>query len=227
METLWNAVIASVWPALRNRADDDIDRRAHLIARRGLATALNFLHPGITCQGGRLSLPSQRATTSAPDKPIALFPSPLADFWMLSVDPWNERGLYLIYPATEPAGGTGACRPGARRACEPGEHPLAQVIGHTRFALLESLGSSRTPGELAERHHLSPSTVSYHLVHLHKAGLVTRFQSAKHVYYQRTLGSEQLLDQGVRAPRSSRGGVTSCRGHAAATTECAEGIVSN
>ncbi|MEV6592543.1 hypothetical protein [Streptomyces acidicola] len=30
METLWNAVIAPVWPALRNRADDDIDRRAHL-----------------------------------------------------------------------------------------------------------------------------------------------------------------------------------------------------
>ncbi|MEV6028303.1 winged helix-turn-helix domain-containing protein [Streptomyces sp. NPDC052036] len=108
-----------------------------------------------------------------------------------------------------------------------GEHPLAQVIGHTRFALLESLGSSRTPGELAERDHLSPSTVSYRLVHLHRAGLVTRFQLAKHVYYQRTLGSEQLLHQGVRTPLSPRGGVASCRGHAGAATEYTAGIVSN
>ncbi|GHG73287.1 ArsR/SmtB family transcription factor [Streptomyces griseocarneus] len=213
MEVLWKTAIAPAWPALRPRVAEDIEHRAQVVVRQGLAAALNSLHPAITFAAGTLSMPGSPHVTAAPDGPVVLLPSPLATTWLLSSDPWNERGPYLIYPAAR-----GAV---PQLPAEPAAHPLADVVGHTRYALLAGLTSPRTTGELARRHHLSPSTVSYHLAHLHRAGLVTRARSGKQVYYQQAAGAEELLDRPGPARRRARNAAH--RSHDAAP---AQGVVS-
>ncbi|MEV2199629.1 helix-turn-helix domain-containing protein [Streptomyces fradiae] len=195
LEVLWKAVIAPMWPVLRARANDDVDRRARLVLRYGLARALDSLHPAIACHADVLSLPGSRAVSASTDLPIVLFPSPLTRSWLLSMDPWNQRGPYLIYPA---ASGATAARP-----AETARHPLTDVIGHTRFTLLVTLSAAHTTSDLARRHHLSASTVSYHLAHLHRAGLVTRVRTGKQVRYRQTALAAELMDQAGRGRRGA------------------------
>ncbi|WP_220377944.1 ArsR/SmtB family transcription factor [Streptomyces inhibens] len=132
---------------------------------------------------------------------ITLFPSALAHSWLVSVDPWQERGIYLIYPTRRPNGPDRSAR---------GTDPLlGSVIGHSRSALLADLDVPRTTTQLADRQHLGSSTVSYHLTHLLRAGLVTRVREGSRVYYQRTANADRLCvrstrDDGARGLRRDR-----------------------
>ncbi|REK84613.1 transcriptional regulator [Streptomyces inhibens] len=205
LEQFWNDCLAPVWSSIAARAEADIDDRAHTIARTGLSGALNSLHPTIAYRDNTLSFGgSERgADVSHVDcgGRLRLFPSPLAPGWLVGVDPWHERGSILIYPTRRPS------KPGSRGG--PGGtagQPWGNVIGHSRLGLLTLLDSPRTTTELAEQHHMSPSTVSYHLTRLHQAGLVTRTRAGNRVYYQRTTKAERLLD-----PPSSPAGATARR----------------
>ncbi|MFG2827909.1 helix-turn-helix domain-containing protein [Streptomyces sp. NPDC048434] len=63
--------------------------------------------------------------------------------------------------------------------------------------LLRSLDRPCTTTRLAAVHHLSPSTVSYHLTRLHRAGLLTRLGDGSNVRYQRTGEADRLLAHAV------------------------------
>ncbi|WP_405805364.1 winged helix-turn-helix domain-containing protein [Streptomyces sp. NBC_01187] len=77
----------------------------------------------------------------------------------------------------------GAGTPRVRRASD---HPPGEAaIGPTRRALPADLDVPRTTTQLAALHQLSPSTISYHLTQLHRAGLLTRARTRNSVYYQR------------------------------------------
>jgi DNA-binding transcriptional ArsR family regulator len=71
--------------------------------------------------------------------------------------------------------------------------PLGEVIGQARLMLLRDLGRPRTTSELAERHRMSASTVSYHLLRLHRVGLLGRSREGSRVYYRRTPEAEGML----------------------------------
>jgi len=77
----------------------------------------------------------------------------------------DRRAPSIAYPAL----------PGAT---EP--RPLDKLIGTTHAQVLTELSAPLATGELAERLHLSPSTGSYHLQVLHRAGLVRR---TRQVFY--------------------------------------------
>ncbi|MET8243199.1 helix-turn-helix domain-containing protein [Streptomyces sp. NPDC005202] len=70
------------------------------------------------------------------------------------------------------------------------------MIGQARLVLLTDLGSPRTTTELAERQHMSASTVSYHLLRLHRVGLLNRMREGSRVYYQRTSEADRLVTRG-------------------------------
>ncbi|MFE1785495.1 ArsR/SmtB family transcription factor [Streptomyces sp. NPDC059506] len=78
--------------------------------------------------------------------------------------------------------------------------PLGNVLGHTRTALPAGLAQPRTTTELAALRHLSPSTVSYHLALLHRAGLATRTRSGSSVYHRRSPEAGRLGLRGRPAP---------------------------
>ncbi|WP_405594686.1 winged helix-turn-helix domain-containing protein [Streptomyces sp. NBC_01410] len=69
---------------------------------------------------------------------------------------------------------------------------LARLLGPTRAGLLAALAQPASTAQLAERHFLSPATVSYHLGVLHQAGLVVRARSGRAVLYRRTPAGSRL-----------------------------------
>ncbi|MFG2827508.1 ArsR/SmtB family transcription factor [Streptomyces sp. NPDC048434] len=180
-----------------NRARTDVERRATTMATEGLATALDSLHPAIACRSSTLYLADPRILSLTTSRPLRLFPSGLAGGWLLSVDPWDERGPYLVYPAT---GQNTRARTGKPSATQDPDLPFADVIGHSRLRLLTDLHLPRTTTELARRHFMSASTVSYHLSRLHRAGLLTRTRSAHRVHYRRTPQADQLLQPAEDPP---------------------------
>jgi DNA-binding transcriptional ArsR family regulator len=98
----------------------------------------------------------------------------------------------LIYPARR--------HPDAHTPARESVDPWADVLGRSRVSLLADLATPRTTTELAERHGMSASTVSYHLSRLHRAGLVLRKRQGKHVLYRRT----RLLASTPSGPEPAR-----------------------
>lgn len=200
MEAFWSACLAPSWPAIRSSTEADLDHRARLTATSGLKEALNSLHPKIRYQSGALHLTHPRSFDAPDVAHIIMFPSPLARCWLISIDPWSRRGVYLIYPTRRNDDAHGAAD----------DNPLAGVLGRSRMALLADLATPRTTTELADRHRMSPSTVSYHLTRLHRAGMVTRSRNGKHVHYRRTrLLTPPLMSKPTHRTRSYEDGVLS------------------
>jgi DNA-binding transcriptional ArsR family regulator len=186
----WSVCLAARWHAMRLLIEGDIQHRAAAMARRGLGATLSSLHPALSYESGALRIEDERTWAVPESKKIVLHPSPLAKTWMLRDDPWGEDGIHLAYPV----------RPGLKGDLptgNAGDHaeadPLGRVIGHARLLLLADLGSSRTTTELAERLHMSASTVSYHLLRLHRVGLLNRTREGSRVYYQRTSEADRLV----------------------------------
>jgi DNA-binding transcriptional ArsR family regulator len=69
------------------------------------------------------------------------------------------------------------------------------VVGAVRAALLSDLGCARSTAELARRHTVAASTVSYHLTALHRAELVIRRREGRYVLYQRTPRADVLCER--------------------------------
>ncbi|WP_432141215.1 ArsR/SmtB family transcription factor [Streptomyces sp. bgisy084] len=178
MDAFWDGHLARQWSAVAAHAEEDITLRTRLLADYGMGGALESLHEAFCYGDGSLRLLDRLSAEVPGGTHLVLFPSPLAHNWLLSVDPRGERPVYLIYP-THPR--AASARPG-REA----EQALSEVIGPTRSALLADLDVPRTTTQLAALHRLSPSTVSYHLARLHRAGLVTRARMRNSVYYQRS-----------------------------------------
>lgn len=183
----WAACVSGRWPAMRPLMEGDIRHRAASLADRGLAETLSSLHPGVSYESGTLHMRDVRVRNVIETKRIVLHPSPLVRTWQLRHDPWGEDGTHLAYPvrlgprAEPPSGGPAVA------------DSLGEVIGQARLLLLADLGSSRTTTELAERHHMSASTVSYHLTRMHRVGLLNRTREGSRVYYQRTPEADRLV----------------------------------
>ncbi|MFE7311576.1 ArsR/SmtB family transcription factor [Streptomyces sp. NPDC057555] len=182
MDAFWEGHLARQWSAASAHAEEDITLRTRLLADYGIGGALESLHEAFCYGDGSLRLLDRLSTEVPGGTHLVLFPSPLAHNWLLSVDPRGERPVYLIYP-THPRAAAPA-RP--NKEDKEAEQALSEVIGPTRGALLADLDTPRTTTQLAALHHLSPSTVSYHLARLHRAGLVTRARMRNSVYYRRS-----------------------------------------
>jgi DNA-binding transcriptional ArsR family regulator len=165
--------IAPQWSRLRARMEDDIAARTEVIARCGYLAMISELAPTVSWCGGGLDLAlgcQGRITAST----LILTPAPFGLKPLHSLYPADapgRRAPLIIYPAV----GRMAGRPAA-----PDE-----LIGATRARLLAALSTPRSTPELAELLFLSPSTVSYHLQILYRAGLARRFRRSRQVLYQR------------------------------------------
>ncbi|MEO3850288.1 winged helix-turn-helix domain-containing protein [Streptomyces sp. B8F3] len=100
----------------------------------------------------------------------------------------------LVYPARPPAGrDTGGDAAGAT-----GTESLAQLLGHTRAAVLQSLGGLCTTSELARRAGVSASSASEHAGVLRRAGLITSTRLRNRVHHSLTpLGTALLAGHTV------------------------------
>lgn len=180
----WRDALAEGWPELRSIIDQDIAHRATAIATHGVGRALGALHPDLDWAGDAVTLAtSWDGEIDVTGRDLVLAPGVLN--WpdvIIQVDTPGQFVLY--YPAQ---------RIGAGRDRRSGE--IAEVVGHTRAALLADLETARSTTELATRIGCTPGTASYHLGALHRARLVTKVRDGRYVLYQRTPHAADLLEE--------------------------------
>jgi len=190
LDAFWLRGLSRSWSAVAARAENDIALRTQLLAEHGWGRALDSLHEAARYANGALRLLDRHSANVSASGNLVLFPSPWAHNWLLSVDPQGRRPVYLIYPTSA---STASAPP------MPADRSRGGFTSRTRDVLLDDLEVPRTTTQLAALHDLSPSTVSYHLAFLHRAGLITRVRNRNSVYYQRAKPHDRLASAEVRS----------------------------
>jgi len=174
----WDAVMDPWWPTVRTLLEDDIGYRARVMARHGAAVALSQMDRGLRWDDSCLQITAP-ATLDADwaDGGVVFSPSLFGGPRLyLSLQPWLETVVY--YPVRNVLNGR-ALRPYDTR------HAQAELLGETRSRILSFLDRPRSTNELAGCLELAPSTVSYHLGVLYRAGLLDRVRAGRDVLYTR------------------------------------------
>jgi DNA-binding transcriptional ArsR family regulator len=182
--------IAQDWPRLRWALETDLAYRARLLLRRGVEGALATLHPTIRwrCPWLQVNVPcygddevelAGRGLVLVPS--LFVWPYPLFLFD-------GAMGPLLVYPAHDPFAffwGRDA----------PVGGSLAAVLGRTRAAMVEALGSNAgcSAEELSRRLDLTMPGVAKHLRVLRAAGLLATHRHGRTVFHTLTELGEQLL----------------------------------
>jgi len=193
LEQVWLRVLAPEWPRVRARMEADITERMQTLARHGLGAAIDTLDPRVDWHDGSVRVHG-RFEVGVCEPYVIFLPSVFAPRATTVIDPVvacgppegaadpdptrpnsHRRATMLFYPVARPTPGS------APQPARPDE-----LIGRTRARILAAVADPATTGEVAGRLRLSPSTVSYHLQILHRAGLVRRTRDVRSVLYQST-----------------------------------------
>ncbi|MFD0573191.1 hypothetical protein ACFQ0T_33140 [Kitasatospora gansuensis] len=186
LHQLWEAVVSPQWSSLRARAENDIAHRIQTVGRYGLGNGLEALDPCISWHDDHLRIAADFHGTVADPPTLTLMPAVFSRVLHSMIDPLDEREdrrtPILAYPALP--------LPGSDRPPSP---PVGDLIGETRALLLADLATARTTTELAERHRLASSTVSYHLGVLFRSGMLTRTRADHRVLYRQSTRALEVL----------------------------------
>ncbi|MEU4566127.1 winged helix-turn-helix domain-containing protein [Micromonospora sp. NPDC023956] len=179
----WRETLHDDWPSLHTVLDRDIAERSRAAARHGVGRVFDGLHPSVHWIGDSLTIDTHHDhVVDLSDHDFVLAATALS--WptlMFQVDRVPQTTVY--YPTN---------RLGTVDRRDPAGLP--EVIGAMRTVLLSDLAIARSTKELATRHGVAASTISYHLSALRRARLVSRHQDGRHVLYQRTERAGSLVD---------------------------------
>jgi DNA-binding transcriptional ArsR family regulator len=174
LDQFCQSAITPRWPRLRARMEEDISGRMDVVARHGYGAMISGLAATTRWRDSGLDIDvAARGPVSA--SAVIFAPCPFTGRPMHCIDTSDAPGHrtpLIAYPAIN--------RPRVAAAS------LDELIGTTRARLLAELSTPRSTPELASLLYLSPSTVSYHLQILHRAGLTRRIRRSRRVLYQIT-----------------------------------------
>lgn len=189
---------------IRSAVDDDRPARAEAALSHGpgglLATYQDFAwrDDGVLETGYPVDKELQlrgRSLTMIPSFFCIRHPVALAD---------EELPPVLVHPVTPDPGwlalarGRGADRRGAGAGAA--RLPVAQLIGHTRAAVLDVLGRPMTTTQLGGRLRLALSTASRHAAVLREAGLVASERRGSRVVHRRTPLGDAIMNGAAYGP---------------------------
>lgn len=183
----WELALADSWSDIERVLEQDIRHHAARMSREGPEALFSDLHPAVGWTGSDVQLRLAYEVSEDASAGIVLVPSV---FLHSRPQVWiGDPGEVMIgYPAV---GRGAAWSDPSALATESGS---SQLLGRSVHALLADLDVARTTSELAERHALSPPTVSHHIARLHRAGAVERRRDGRFVYYVRTDRGSALVD---------------------------------
>jgi DNA-binding transcriptional ArsR family regulator len=176
-------LLADAWPRVTAGFRSELAWRGRLIAELGVQTALSALHPAMTWTGTVLQIDASDDFDMAPcGAGVTLLPSMF----------WTGRPLL-----TDAADGSavivyGALSPLPLIDEAPGD-PLAELLGHTRAAVLTCVRRELTTSELASTLGISAASVSGHTKTLRSAGLIVTIRAGKSVLHSLTPLGDRLL----------------------------------
>jgi DNA-binding transcriptional ArsR family regulator len=178
------AALAPRWKAAAPLFDREVRRVGTAAVRGGMQALLNSLHPRISYADGKLSvaIPHDRCVALGGRRLVLLPMIARRDALVVSFE--RPEVCVVGYPIRPPGIGTPTVAGEA----------LALILGPPRAAVLQALGKPLTVGELASAVQCAPTTATYHLQQLAKAGLITRQRNGTSVWISRTLRGDQLID---------------------------------
>jgi DNA-binding transcriptional ArsR family regulator len=182
-------LIEDAWWQVLSGFRSELAWRSRLIAELGVKAALSTLHPSITWNGTVMQIEAPEELDVHPrDAGVTLLPSAL----------WTGRPLIgehpdgstvIVYPAITPL----------PLIDEATKDPLAELLGHTRAAVLQLALKERTTTELAHDLGISAATVSSHTKALRGAGLIVTARAGKAVLHSVTPLGGRLLESAGRS----------------------------
>jgi len=193
------AVLEPCWPEARAHVEADRARRARAVLDGGCEALLDSFRPMM-----RWSSPVLEADVPYEQdlhldgRGLVLVPSYLS--WR-TPDVLRDSALppVLVYPVERV---TAPGVPAARGTPES----LATLLGHTRAAVLETVGDGCTTTELARRVGISAGSVSQHTTVLRDAGLILTGRHGKSVMHTLTPLGRAMLGRDDVAPAPRRHG---------------------
>jgi hypothetical protein len=185
MYDLWRHTVSRRWSEMQRHMDAAVATAAINQARAGTGAMLANLHPGMHWADSTLLVQSRYDGTAGWARGMQLAPSVLAPrpLTVIDVDPLgdgrlNPRDPLILFPVSRVRSVT-ATPPDGRTS-----RNLDALLGATRARLLADLRIPRRTTDLAARHRLAPSGVSYHLGILTRAGLLARRSAKDGVFYE-------------------------------------------
>lgn len=191
----FDALLSEVWPRMRALLEADVAHRARTQALEGAGALFTGLSPRLHWDGRVLTLRRQ-APSDAPDcalghvettpggKGMLLIPSIFTKSFVVTTGAnaraaiqYRARGVHQLW------------HPELPEATEGLEH----LLGTSRARLLKQLAAPATPGELAQRLHVTPSAVSQQLGWLREAGLVLTIRRGRSRSYELSHVGHALL----------------------------------
>jgi DNA-binding transcriptional ArsR family regulator len=183
-------LMGDAWLRILSGFRSELAWRSRLIAERGVQAALSTLHPAISWNGTVMQIEAQRELDMHPcGAGLTLMPSTLWTGRPL-VAGHPDRSVMIVYPAV-------TLLP---LIDESPQDPLAELLGHTRAAILKLTFTERTTTELARELGVSAATVSGHTKALRAAGLIVTARAGKAVHHSVTPLGDRLLDSACRSP---------------------------
>jgi DNA-binding transcriptional ArsR family regulator len=182
----WRIAIAPYWPRMRAVLDADLAFRLGELATGGVRGLFRTLHPAVSFDRDTLRVVKYyEGTAELGNQGLLLIPCVFAwpDVIVRTADPqptvsYTPRGVGRLWES---------------RTTEPGQSPLAGVLGNTRAAILVQLDLPMSTTHLASQLELAAPTVNVHLKALHQAGIVCSHRDGRSVVYERTQLGDLLL----------------------------------
>jgi DNA-binding transcriptional ArsR family regulator len=186
---LWDALVAPLWPRIRDCLERDILHRSRALAGGGFAALFGDMSPLISVDGRRLFVDvgaNCNFTRSLDGVGILLIPSVFICPRVTAILDPPPAPATLCYPAR--GAGTLWFRDDDER-----DDALAKLVGGTRAQILQALGEPTHTTALALRFGRSAGNIADHLAILRDSGLIKRARYGRNVLYSRTALAETLL----------------------------------
>lgn len=190
----YHHLMADAWPRILSGFRSELAYRSRLIAELGVQAALSTLHPSISWNGTVMQIEAKSERDIYPHGAgMTLMPSALWTGRALLA--WHpDRSVLVVYPAVTPLPLIGV----------PASDPLADLLGHTRAAILTHTFTERSSTQLARKLGVSAATVSGHTKALRAAGLIVTARAGKGVHHSVTPLGARLIDSTRRSPFDRR-----------------------
>lgn len=191
-------LLADAWPQILSGFRSDLAWRSRLIAELGVQAALSTLHPAISWNGAVMEIEVENERDIYPEGAgLTLMPSVLwAGQPLVARQP--DRSVLVVYPALTPL-------PLVEESCKD---PLADLLGHTRAALLRLTFTGRSTTELAREIGVSAATVSGHTKALRAVGLIVTARVGKAVHHSLTPLGDKLIASACLSPSDRNASLT-------------------